>query len=83
MLQPLQLKYHLQTIGVHPSLSKNAIYEQKCLDIQKLYKQAGKCDNQQQLKDVLEDAMVSNPEEKNRQHYYISHESNTSQETKC
>ena len=46
ILQSLQLKYHVQTIGIHPSLSNNAIYEHKCLEnIKKLYKQAGKCDN--------------------------------------
>ena len=63
MLQSLRLRYHVQTIGIHPSLSKNAIYEHKCLEnIKKLYKQAGKCDDQQQFKDILEAAMVSTPE---------------------
>ena len=60
MFQSPWLKYHLQTIGVHPSLRNNDIYEHKCLEnIKKLYKQAGKCDNQQQFKDILEADMVS------------------------
>ena len=63
MLQSLRLKYHIQTIGIHPSLSNNAIYEHKCLEKnQRLHKQAYKCDNQQQFKDILEAAIVSTPE---------------------
>ena len=62
MLQSLWLKYHVQNIGIDPSLSNNAIYEHKCLENNnKLYKQSGKCDNQQQFKDILEGAMVSTP----------------------
>ena len=54
MLQSPRLKYHVQTIGIEPSLSKNATYKHKCLEnIKKLYKQAGKCDYQQQFKDLL------------------------------
>ena len=63
MLQSTQLKYHAQTIGIDQSLSNNAIYEHKCIvNINKSYKQSGKCDNQQQLKDILEDAMFSTHE---------------------
>ena len=63
MLKSPRLKDHLKTIGIHPSLSKNAIYEHKCHEnIKILYKQAGKCDNQQQLKYILEAAMVFTPE---------------------
>ena len=39
MLQPPRLKYHVQTIGIDPSLSNNTMYEHKCLEnIKKLYK---------------------------------------------
>ena len=63
IIQSPRLKYHVQTIGIHQSLSNNAIYEHKCLEnIKKVYKQAGKCDDQQQFKDILEAAMVSTPE---------------------
>ena len=63
MFQSPRLKYHVQTIGIYPSLSNNAIYNHKCLEIiKKLYKQSGKCDDQQQFKDILEADMVSTPE---------------------
>ena len=63
MLKSPRLKYHVQTIGIDQSLSNNAIYKHKYLEnITKLYKKDGKCDNQQQFKYILEDAMVSTPE---------------------
>ena len=63
MLQPPRLKYHVQTIGIQLSLRKNAIYEHKFLEnIKNLYKQAGKCDNQQQFRDILEVAMTYTPD---------------------
>ena len=63
MLQSPRLKYHVQKIGIYKSLSNNDIYEHKCLEnIKKLYKHAGKFDDQKQLKDILEAAMVSTPE---------------------
>ena len=31
MLQSPRLKYHVQNIGIDPSLSNNTIYENKCL----------------------------------------------------
>ena len=37
MLKSLRLKYHVQTIGIEPSLSNNAIYEHKCLENIKNY----------------------------------------------
>ena len=56
-------KDHIQTVVIDQSLSNNALCEHKCLEnMKKLYKQAGKCYKQQQLKDILEDAMVSTPE---------------------
>ena len=62
MFQSPLLKAHVQTIGIDPSLSNNNIYEHKCLEnIKILYKQAGKCDDQQQFKDIIEAAMVSTP----------------------
>ena len=63
MFQSQILRYQVQTIGIHPYLSINAIYEHKCLvNIRKLYKQAGKCDNKQQFKYIIDAAMFSTPE---------------------
>ena len=63
MLQSPRLKYHVYTIVIDLSLRHNAIYEYKCLEnIKKVYKKSGKCDDQQQFKYIIEDAMVSNPE---------------------
>ena len=63
MLQSPLLKDHVHTIGIDPYLSNNTIYAHKCLEnIKKVYKQAGKCDYQKQLKVILEAAMVSTPE---------------------
>ena len=63
MFQSLRLKYHVQTINIDQYLSNNTLHEQKCLEnIKKLYKQAGKCDEQQQFKYILEADMVSAPE---------------------
>ena len=62
MLQSPRHKDHVHTIDIDQSLSSNFIYEQKCLEnIKKIYKQAVKCDNQQQFKDILEAVMVSTP----------------------
>ena len=37
MLQSLRLKYHVQTIGIDQSFSKNDLYEHKCLENIKNY----------------------------------------------
>ena len=60
MMQSLLLNDHVQTIGIEQYLSNNAMYEHKCLEnIKKIYKQAGKCDDQKKFKDILEAYMVS------------------------
>ena len=62
MLQSPCLKYHMKNIGIDQSLSNSDIFEDRCLqNINKLYKHAEKCDNQQQFKYILEDATVSTP----------------------
>ena len=43
----MRLNDHVKTIGINQSLSNNTLYEHKCLQkIKKIYKHAGKCDNQ-------------------------------------
>ena len=57
MLQSPHIKYPVKIIGIDQSLSKNDIFEHKCLqNIKKLYKCAGKCDDQQQFNGILEAA---------------------------
>ena len=63
ILQSRILKDHVHTIGIDQSLSNDVIYGHKCLEnLKKLYKKSGKCDDQQQIKDILEAAMVYTPE---------------------
>ena len=53
----------MAAIGVDQSLSNSAMYEHRCLvNIRKLYKSAGKCDDQKQYKVIIESSMVSNTE---------------------
>ena len=63
MLQSARLKDHVHTFVIDQYLRNNAIHEHKCLEnIKTLYKQAGKCDDQKQFKDILQGAMVYTPE---------------------
>ena len=63
MLKYPWIKDHVHTIGIDSPLSKNTIYEHKCLEnIKKLYKHAGKFDDHKQLKVIIEAAMVSSTE---------------------
>ena len=50
----------MKTIGIDQSLSNRSYFEHKSLNnIKKIYQHAGKCDYQQDLKDVLDAAVVS------------------------
>ena len=62
MLQSKRLKDHRKSIGTDQSLSNSDLFEHICIqNIKKLYKHAGKCDDQKQLKYILESTMVSIP----------------------
>ena len=53
----------MKTIGIDQSLCTMSSFEHKCVNnIQKIYQHAGKCENQQNLKDILDATMVSTPE---------------------
>ena len=53
----------MKTIGIDKSLCTSSYSEHKCMNnIKKIYQHAGKCDDQQNFKDVLDDDMVSTPE---------------------
>ena len=63
MLQSPRLKYHTKNIGIYQSLINSDIFEHIYIkNIKKLYKHAGKCDKQQQFKDILEANMIYNTE---------------------
>ena len=48
------------TIGVDQLLSNSDLEEHRCLEnIKKLYKSAGKCDNQSQYNSIINSTMVS------------------------
>ena len=62
MLQSSRLEDHTNTIGIEQSLCNRSSFEHKCLNnIKNIYQHAGKCDYQQNLKDILYADMVSTP----------------------
>ena len=64
MLQSPCLKYCTETIDIYQSLSNRDSFEHKFLNnIRKIYQHAGKCDDQEEFKYILEADMVSTPEE--------------------
>ena len=64
MLQLTRLEDHTKTIGIDQSLCNRSSFEHKCLNnIKKIYQHAGKCDYQQNLKDILVADMVYTTQE--------------------
>ena len=63
MLQSSRREDEMKTIGIYQSLSNRSSFEHKCFNnIKYIYPYAGKCDDQQNLKDVLDADMVLTPE---------------------
>ena len=59
MLQSPRLEDHMKTIGIDQSLCNRYFFKQKCLNnIKKIYQHTGKCDNQQNLKGIIDAAMI-------------------------
>ena len=53
----------MEDIGIDQSLCTMSSFEHKCINnIKKIYQHAGKCDDQQNLKNFLYTAMVLTPE---------------------
>ena len=53
----------MQTIGIDQSLCTRSSFEHKCMNnIQKIYQHTGKCDDQKNLKAIIDAAMVFTPE---------------------
>ena len=62
MLQSSRLEDHMKTIGFDQSLYKRYYFEHKCMNnIKNIYQHEGKCDNQQNLKGILDADMVLTP----------------------
>ena len=59
MLQSPCIEDHMKNIGIEQKLCNRFSFEHKYLNnIKKIYHHAGKCDNQQNLKDILDAALV-------------------------
>ena len=53
----------MNTIGVDQSSFSRSTFENRCINnIKKIYQHAGKCDDQQNLKDIIDAAILSTPE---------------------
>ena len=62
MLQSSRLEDHMKTFGIDQSSFTRSYFEHRCMtNIKKIYQHAGKCNDQQNLKDILEDAILSTP----------------------
>ena len=60
MLQSSRLEDHMNTIGIDQSSFTRSSFEHRFMNnIKKIYQHAGKCDDQQNLKDIIDAAMVS------------------------
>ena len=63
MLQSLRLEDNMKTIGIYQSSFNMYTFEYRCMNnIKNIYQHAGKCDDQQNLKDILEAALLSTSE---------------------
>ena len=63
MFQSSRLEDHMKTIGIDQSSFTRSSSEHRCMDnIKNIYQHAGKFDDQQNLKDTLEAALLSTPE---------------------
>ena len=63
MLQSSRIEDHMETIGIYQSSFARSSFEHRCMNnIKKIYEHAGKCDDQQNLKDIIDAAILSTTE---------------------
>ena len=63
MLQSERLEDHMKTIGIYQSLCNRSSFEKRFLNnIKNICQHAGKYDDQQNLKDILNATIVHTPE---------------------
>ena len=64
MLQSSRLEYHIKNIGIDQSLCTRFSFEHQFMNnIKNIYQHAGKYNDQQNLNNIIDAAMVSIPEE--------------------
>ena len=62
MLQSSRLEDHMKTIGIDQSSFARSSFEHRCMNnIKKIYQHAGKSDDQQKLKDIIDSTILSTP----------------------
>ena len=63
LLQSSRLEDHMKTIGIDQFSFARSSFEHRCMNnIKKIYQHAGKCDDKQNLKDIIDSAILSTPE---------------------
>ena len=63
LLQSSRIEDHMKTIGIDQSPFARSSFEHRCMNnIKKIYQHAGKCDDQQNLRDIIDAAILSTPE---------------------
>ena len=63
MLQSSRLEYHMNTVGIDQSSFNGSSFEHRFMNnIKKMYHHAGKYDYQQNIKDIIDDSILSTPE---------------------
>ena len=63
MLLSSRLEDHMKTVGIDRSSFNMSTFEHICMNnIKKIYQHTGKCDDQQNLKDIIEATLLSTPE---------------------
>ena len=62
-MQSSRLEDHMKTIGIDLSSFARSSFEHRCVNnTKKIYQHAGKCDDQKNLKDIIDAAILSNTE---------------------
>ena len=63
MLQSSRLEDHMDIIGIDQSSFARSSFEHRCMNnTKKVYQHAGKCDDQQNLKGIIDAAILSTSE---------------------
>ena len=63
MLQSSRLEYNMKTISIDQSSFTRSSFEHRCMNnIKQIYQHAGKCDDQQNFKDIIDAGILSTTE---------------------